>query len=75
MRARSRDPTDEDSTYVDVPPQRGDKAWGVLFGRFALQAIPHPAAVDAKRTIFACGGLEDVLAKASGLIDKTAPGK
>ena len=55
-------------TCVDVPPEKGVKAWGDLFGRFAVQAIPHAVAVDAKGTIVACGRLQDVLAKASGLI-------
>jgi hypothetical protein len=56
---------------VDVPAGKGVKAWGDLFGRFAVQAIPHAVAVDGKGTIVACGRLQDVLAKASELIRKT----
>jgi hypothetical protein len=57
-------------TCVDVPPKKGVKAWGDLFGRFAVQAIPHAVAVDAKGTIVASGRLQDVLAKASELVRK-----
>jgi thiol-disulfide isomerase/thioredoxin len=57
-------------TCVDVPPGKGIKAWGDLFGRFAVQAIPHAVAVDGKGTIVACGRLQDVLAKAGELIRK-----
>jgi thiol-disulfide isomerase/thioredoxin len=48
---------------VDVP-QDGAKAWGELFGRFAVTAIPHAVAVDGRGIIVACGRLQDVLAKA-----------
>ena len=58
-------------TCVDVAPGHGVKAWGDLFGRFAVQAIPHAVAVDGKGTIVACGRLQDVRAKASELIRKT----
>ena len=57
-------------TCIDVPPREGVRAWGDLFGRFAVQAIPHAVAVDAKGTIVAGGRLQDVLAKASGLAKK-----
>jgi thiol-disulfide isomerase/thioredoxin len=57
-------------TCIDVPPREGVNAWGDLFGRFAVQALPHAVAVDGKGTIVACGRLQDVLAKASGLIEK-----
>jgi thiol-disulfide isomerase/thioredoxin len=58
-------------TCVDVPPGKGVKAWGDLFGRFAVHAIPHAVAVDAKGTIVASGRLQDVVAKASELIRKS----
>ena len=57
-------------TCIDVPPREGVKAWGDLFGRFAVQAIPHAVAVDDKGTIVACGQLADVLAKAGSLVKK-----
>jgi thiol-disulfide isomerase/thioredoxin len=56
-------------TCVDVPAQRGFKAWGDLFSRFAVQAVPHAVAVDGKGTIVACGRLEDVRALASKQIN------
>jgi thiol-disulfide isomerase/thioredoxin len=55
---------------VDVPPREGVRAWGDLFGRFAVQAIPHAIAVDGKGNVVAGGGLQDVLLKASALIEK-----
>jgi thiol-disulfide isomerase/thioredoxin len=55
---------------IDVPPREGVKAWGDLFGRFAVQAIPHAVLVDDRGTIVACGPLQDILAKASGLFEK-----
>ncbi len=55
---------------VDVPPGEGVRAWGDLFGQFAVLAIPHAVAVDGRGTIIACGRLQEVLAKASGLIQK-----
>jgi thiol-disulfide isomerase/thioredoxin len=55
---------------VDVPPGNGVKAWGDLFGRFAVLAIPHAVAVDAKGTIVASGRLQDVLARANALVQK-----
>jgi thiol-disulfide isomerase/thioredoxin len=55
---------------VDIPPREGLRAWGDLFGQFAVQAIPHAVAVDGRGTIVACGRLQDVVAKASKLIEK-----
>jgi thiol-disulfide isomerase/thioredoxin len=55
-------------TCVDVPPGKGVNAWGDLFGRLAIQAIPHAVAVDGKGIIVASGRLQDVRAKASKLI-------
>ena len=55
---------------VDIPPRNGVRAWGDLFGQFAVQAIPHAVAVDGRGTIIACGRLQDVLAQANGLIEK-----
>jgi thiol-disulfide isomerase/thioredoxin len=55
-------------TCVDVPPGMGVNAWGDLFGRLAIQAIPHAVAVDGKGIIVASGRLQDVRAKASKLI-------
>ncbi|HEV3122872.1 MAG TPA: TlpA disulfide reductase family protein, partial [Isosphaeraceae bacterium] len=49
---------------VDTAPADGVKAWGDLFGRFAVQAIPNAVAVDGQGIIVACGRLVDVLAKA-----------
>ena len=53
---------------IDVPPAGGTKAWGDLFGRFAVRAIPHAVAVDAEGKVAACGRLEDVIARASTLV-------
>jgi thiol-disulfide isomerase/thioredoxin len=55
---------------IDVPPHPGLRAWGDLFGRFAVQAIPHAVAVDAQGTIVACGRLQDVITKGRSLIEK-----
>jgi hypothetical protein len=55
---------------VDVPPREGSNAWGELFGRFAVRAIPHAVAVDAGGKVVACGRLEDVLARARDLVNK-----
>jgi thiol-disulfide isomerase/thioredoxin len=52
---------------VDVPPAAGVRAWGDLFGRFAVRAIPHAVAVDSLGTVVACGQPQEVLAKASTL--------
>ena len=49
---------------VDVPPREGIRAWGDLYGRFAVQAIPHAVAVDADGRVAAFGRLEDVIARA-----------
>ena len=57
-------------TCVDIPPEKGVKAWGDLFGRFAVLAIPHAVAVDGKGTIIACGRLQDVYTKARELTRK-----
>jgi thiol-disulfide isomerase/thioredoxin len=51
-------------TCVDVPPRNGADAWGDLFDRFAVRAIPHAVAVDGAGTIVACGPLQSVLARA-----------
>ena len=55
---------------VDIPPRESMRAWGDLFGQFAVQAIPHAVAVDGRGTIVACGRLQEVLAKAHALIKK-----
>jgi hypothetical protein len=55
---------------VDIPPREGVRAWGNLFGQFAVHAIPHAVAVDGQGTIVACGRLQDVIAKASRLVEK-----
>jgi thiol-disulfide isomerase/thioredoxin len=55
---------------VDVPPGQGVKAWGDLFGRFAVQSIPHAVAVDGKGIVVSSGRLQDVRAKAIELIRK-----
>jgi beta-lactamase regulating signal transducer with metallopeptidase domain/thiol-disulfide isomerase/thioredoxin len=57
-------------TCVDIPPREGVHAWGDLFGQFAVRAIPHAVAVDREGAIVACGRLQDVIAKASRLIEK-----
>ena len=55
---------------VDVPPREGANAWGELFGRFAVRSIPHAVAVDGEGKVVACGRLEDVLARATALVDR-----
>jgi thiol-disulfide isomerase/thioredoxin len=55
---------------IDIPPREGLRAWGDLFGQFAVQAIPHAVAVDGQGTIVACGRLQDVLARANQLVEK-----
>jgi thiol-disulfide isomerase/thioredoxin len=55
---------------IDIPPRKGMRAWGDFFGQFAVHAIPHAVAVDGRGTIVACGRLQDVVAKASGLVKK-----
>ena len=55
---------------VDVPPPEGVTAWGDLFGRFAVKAIPHAVAVDGRGIIVACGPLQSVLAKAHEALPK-----
>ena len=57
-------------TCVDVPPGEGMRAWGDLYGRFAVQAIPHAVAVDAEGRVAAFGRLEEVIAKAHALKTK-----
>ena len=54
---------------LDIPPREGVRAWGDLFGQFAVRAIPHAVAVDGQGTIVACGRLQEVIAKASRLIE------
>ena len=56
---------------VDVTPHEGMRAWGDLYGRFAVQAIPHAVAVNGKGTVVACGRLKDVLSTASGAPEET----
>jgi thiol-disulfide isomerase/thioredoxin len=52
-------------TCIDIPPKDGVKAWGDLFGRFAVHALTHAVAVDGEGTIIACGELGDVVRKAN----------
>ena len=58
-------------TCVDVPAEKGEKAWGALFSDFAVQAIPHAVAVDGNGIVVASGRLNEVHAKASGLVGKS----
>jgi thiol-disulfide isomerase/thioredoxin len=55
---------------VDSPPSKEVRAWGDFFGKLAVQAIPHAVAVDGRGKVIACGRLQDVVAKASKLIEK-----
>ncbi len=55
---------------VDIEPPDGVRAWGDLFGRFAVRAIPHAVAVDAEGNVVACGPLDHVLARAEALVKK-----
>ncbi len=55
---------------VDVSPRGGVRAWGDLYGRFTVQAIPHAVAVDGEGTVVACGRIQDVLSRASALLKK-----
>jgi thiol-disulfide isomerase/thioredoxin len=55
---------------VDVPPGEGARAWGDLFGRFAVRAIPHAVAVGGDGVVIACGRLQDVVAKARERVEK-----
>ncbi len=57
-------------TCVDLTPLERARAWGDLFGRFAVRAIPFAMAVDADGKVVAYGRLEDVLAKARALVAK-----
>jgi thiol-disulfide isomerase/thioredoxin len=52
---------------VDAPPREGLRAWGDLYGRFAVQAIPHAVAVDSDGRVAAWGRLEEVITKAHAL--------
>jgi thiol-disulfide isomerase/thioredoxin len=52
-------------TCIDIPPRDGVRAWGDLFGRFAVYSIPHAVAVDQAGTVIACGPLQDVLSAAT----------
>ena len=57
---------------VDVPPRERMRAWGDLYGRFAVQAIP-PRRSPSMRTISRVrplGRLEEVIAKAHALKKK-----
>ncbi len=55
-------------TCIDAPAAAGTNAWGELFGRFAVQAVPHAVAVNAGGKVIACGRLEDILARARASI-------
>jgi thiol-disulfide isomerase/thioredoxin len=58
-------------TCIDVPAAPGANAWGELFGRFAVRAIPHAVVVDQQGVIVACGSLQTVLPKAIALVRKS----
>jgi len=51
-------------TCIDISPPEGVKAWGDLFGQYAVYAIPHAVAVNETGVIVACGRLQDVLTAA-----------
>jgi thiol-disulfide isomerase/thioredoxin len=55
---------------VDVPPRDGMRAWGDLYGKFAVQAIPHAVAIDAAGRVAAFGRIEEVIARAVALNKK-----
>ena len=51
-------------TCIDIAPRADVKAWGDLFGQFAVRSLPHAVAVDRQGTILACGRLQDVIVAA-----------
>jgi thiol-disulfide isomerase/thioredoxin len=46
---------------VDLPPPPGIKAWGELYGRFAVRSIPHAVVIDRHGVIAACGPIGEVI--------------
>jgi hypothetical protein len=62
--------------FKSVPFHEGAKAWGHLFGRFTVTAVPHPVAVDHRGTIVACDQLQESIATVGSLVkmrESTAP--
>ncbi len=53
------------------PSREGRKSLGSFFSDFAVQAIPHAVAVDGNGIVVASGRLNEVHAKASGLVGKS----
>jgi thiol-disulfide isomerase/thioredoxin len=58
-------------TCIDVPTAPGANAWGELFDRFAVRAVPHAVVVDQQRVIVACGSLRTVLPLVTALAKKS----
>jgi thiol-disulfide isomerase/thioredoxin len=54
---------------IDVPDGEEARGWGQFYRRFAVDLIPHAVAVDRQGIVIASGRLEDVLAKASALVN------
>jgi thiol-disulfide isomerase/thioredoxin len=60
---------------IDVPPPEGVRAWGALFDRFAVHAIPYTLVIDPQGKVAGHGPLEEMLSRAHGLAGKPAAGK
>jgi thiol-disulfide isomerase/thioredoxin len=54
---------------IDVSDEEEARSWGQFYRRFAVDLIPHAVAVDRLGIVIASGRLEDVLAKASALVN------
>jgi peroxiredoxin len=58
------------ATCVDVAPAEGTNAWGNVFGRFAVRAVPHGVVIDAEGKVVACDRLEDILERAGAMVKR-----
>lgn len=55
---------------IDAPAPVGSMAWGQLYDRYAVNAIPHTVLVDRAGRVAARGPLHEVLPKARALVDR-----
>ena len=49
---------------IDTPAARGRRSWGMLYGRYAVIAIPHAVLIDRRGNIVAAGVPGEVFARA-----------
>lgn len=53
---------------IDTPASDGVSSWGTLYGRYAVDAIPHAVLIDRAGKVVAAGQLGEVFAKARQLV-------